>query len=140
MVPGRGLEPLWPCGLRILSPPEFRCTGPRLHPFAVVRDFWGHFHPSCLVLAGSPERDLKCVGTSFFLGASSCSSVLLPGARLKTKETMEMPVCGKHEKAMKRFPTLPTVLGNRCGYFSHSHRRDYDGIYFQVPPVKRYEG
>jgi hypothetical protein len=76
----------------------------------------------------------------FLLGASSCSSVLLPGARLKTKETVEMPVCGKHGKAMKRFPTLPTVLGNRCGYFTHSHRRDYDGIYFQVPPVKRYEG
>jgi hypothetical protein len=43
--------------------------------------------------------------------------------------TVEMPACGKHGKAMKPFPTLPTVLGNRCGYFTHSHRLDDDGIY-----------
>jgi hypothetical protein len=36
--------------------------------------------------------------------------------------------------------TLPTALGNCCGNFTHSHRRDYDGTYvFQVPSVKRYE-
>jgi hypothetical protein len=51
-----------------------------------------------------------------------------------------MPVRGKHGKAMKPFPTLPTALGNRCGYFTHSHRLDYDGIYFcQAPLVKKYE-
>jgi hypothetical protein len=59
---------------------------------------------------------------------------------LKTTLTVEMPVSGKHGKAMKPFPTLPTALGNSCGYFTHSHRLDDDGIYFcQVPPVKRYE-
>jgi hypothetical protein len=52
-----------------------------------------------------------------------------------------MPACGKHGKAMKRFPTLPTALENRSGDFSHFHRLDDDGIYLsQVPPVKRYEG
>jgi hypothetical protein len=68
----------------------------------------------------------------FLLGASSWSSVPPPGYRLKTKETVEMPVCGKHGKAMKLlpFPSLPTALGNSCGYFTHSHRLDYDGICF----------
>jgi hypothetical protein len=48
------------------KPPEFSCAGPLLHPVAVGRDFLGQFHPPCLVLAGSPERDLKCVGAFFF--------------------------------------------------------------------------
>jgi hypothetical protein len=43
--------------------------------------------------------------------------------------TVEMPVCGKHGKAMKPFRTLPTALENRSGDFSHSHRLDDDGIY-----------
>jgi hypothetical protein len=61
--------------------------------------------------------------------------------RLKTKETMEMPVCGKHGKAIEPFPTLPTVLGNRCGDFTHFHRLDDDGVYFcQASLVKKYEG
>jgi len=50
-----------------------------------------------------------------------------------TTLTVEMPVRGKHEKAMKPFPTLPTALGNSSGHFSHSHRLDYDGIYFSIP-------
>jgi hypothetical protein len=48
---------------------------------------------------------------------------------------VEMPVCGKHGKAMKPFPTLPTALENRCGDFSHSHRHDYDGIYLSPSPA-----
>ena len=46
----------------------------------------------------------------------------------ETPLAVEMPVCGKHGKAMKAFPTLPTALENRCGDFSHSHLHDYDGI------------
>jgi hypothetical protein len=46
----------------------------------------------------------------------------------ETPLTVEMPVCGKHGKAMKPFPTLPTALENRSGDFSHSHSLD-DGIY-----------
>jgi hypothetical protein len=48
---------------------------------------------------------------------------------LKTTLTVEMPVSGKREKAMKPLPTLPTALGNSCGYFTHSHRLDDDGIF-----------
>jgi hypothetical protein len=60
---------------------------------------------------------------------------------VETPLTVEMPVCGKHGKAMNPFPTLPTVLGNRCGDFTHSHRLDDDGVYFcQAPLVKKYEG
>jgi hypothetical protein len=46
--------------------PEFGCAGPLLHPVAVAREFRGHFHPPRLVLAGSPECDLKCIGASLF--------------------------------------------------------------------------
>ena len=44
----------------------------------------------------------------------------------ETPLTVEMPVCGKHGKAMKPFPTLITALGNCCADFTHSHRHDYD--------------
>jgi hypothetical protein len=83
---------------------------------------------------GQPGERSEVRRRFFLLGASSCLSVLLPGARLKTKETVEMPVCGKHEKAMKPFPTLPTALENRSGDFSHSHRLD-DGIYMSPCPA-----
>ena len=53
----------------------------------------------------------------------------------ETPLAVEMPVCGKHGKAMKPFPTLPTALENRSGDFSHSHRLDDDGIYLSPSPA-----
>jgi hypothetical protein len=48
---------------------------------------------------------------------------------VETTLTVEKPVRGKHEKAMKPLSTLPTALGNLCGDFTHFHRLDDDGIY-----------
>jgi hypothetical protein len=53
----------------------------------------------------------------------------------ETPLTVEMPVGGKHGKAMKPFRTLPTALENRSDDFSHSHRLDDDGIYLSPSPA-----
>jgi hypothetical protein len=48
---------------------------------------------------------------------------------------VEMPVCGKHGKAMKPFPTFPIALENRCGDLSHFHSLDDAGIYLSPSPA-----
>ena len=53
----------------------------------------------------------------------------------ETALTVEMPVCGKHGKPMKPFPTLPTALENRSGDFTHSNSHDDDGIYLSPSPA-----
>jgi hypothetical protein len=53
----------------------------------------------------------------------------------ETPLAVEMPVCGKHGKAMKPFPTLPTALGNRRSDFTHSNSHDDDGIFLSPSPA-----
>jgi hypothetical protein len=53
----------------------------------------------------------------------------------ETPLAVEMPVCGKHGKAMKPFPTFPIALENRCGDLSHFHSLDDAGIYLSPSPA-----